>query len=400
MQDLIGARIKKRRKELNMTQKQLAGKIGVTFQAVSKWENGTSLPDIGLIPSIAKALDMDVNEIISGKAKSAQNKKTENRPFYGKVTGTVTKDIHADVGQIIGDVRGDIYGDVKGNIIGSVKNVYGNIEGSVWGSVNGDVTGYIKGNLWGAVTGSVKQGVHGRIMGQIIGDGINIESPAGHKKGYKGLIGMDGFIAKWYDKTTGNRADEFKSIAKKIKTNVKEKCRVLEVAPGPGYLAIELAKMGDYKISGLDISETFVEIAKENAIKADVKIDFQQGNAAYMPFDNNTFDFIVCTAAFKNFSEPIKSLKEMYRVLKPNGKALIVDLRRDVSNEEINSYVRKMNLSWINSLITKLTFKHMLIKRAYSKEEFIGFISNTGFDKYEIYEDPTLLGFEIWLRKY
>lgn len=38
----------------------------------------------------------------------------------------------------------------------------------------------------------------------------------------------------------------------------------------------------------------------------------------------------------------------------------------------------------------------MLIKRAYSKKELIGFISNTGFDKYEIYEDPTLLGFEIW----
>lgn len=397
MEGLVGARIKNRRKELGMTQKQLADKVGVTFQAVSKWENGASFPDIELITSIAEALDMRVDEIISGNSeiKSSQDKNVKYRPFYGKVTGTVTKDIHADVGQIIGDVKGDIYGDVKGNIIGSVNNVYGNIEGSVWGTVNGDVTGYIKGNLWGAVTGSVKQGVHGRIMGQIIGDGINVET----SKGYKG-IGMDGFIAKWYDKMNKSRADEFKDIAKKMKINVKKGSSVLEVAPGPGYLSIELAKMGDYKISGLDISETFVEIAREKSIRAGVKINFQQGNAAYMPFRNNTFDFIVCTAAFKNFSEPIKSLNEMYRVLKPNGKALIIDLRRDVSSEAINNYVRKMNLSWINSLITKLTFKHMLIKRAYSKEEFISFISNTDFDEYEIYEDPMLLGFEIWLKKH
>jgi Predicted transcriptional regulators len=170
----IGARIKNRRKELGLTQEELAKRIGVTFQAVSKWENDTSYPDIILIAAVARTLNMTTDEIIYGKKDEAA-KKEEKRPFYGKIFGNVDKDIHADVGKIMGNVQGDIYGDVKGDIMGTVKNVFGNIEGNVFGTINGDVTGYIKGSLMGTVTGSVKQGVHGRIHGQIIGDGINVK---------------------------------------------------------------------------------------------------------------------------------------------------------------------------------------------------------------------------------
>jgi ubiquinone/menaquinone biosynthesis C-methylase UbiE len=81
---------------------------------------------------------------------------------------------------------------------------------------------------------------------------------------------------------------------------------VLEVAPGPGFFAIQLAKVGNFNMTGLDISHTLVEIAAENARKAGLKIDFRWGNASAMHFPNNSFDFIYCSAAFKNFSEPVK----------------------------------------------------------------------------------------------
>jgi ubiquinone/menaquinone biosynthesis C-methylase UbiE len=57
--------------------------------------------------------------------------------------------------------------------------------------------------------------------------------------------------------------------------------RILEVAPGPGYLAIELAKNEKYQIVGLDISKSFVEIAQTKA-KAGVAVDFRHGNASNM----------------------------------------------------------------------------------------------------------------------
>ena len=59
--------------------------------------------------------------------------------------------------------------------------------------------------------------------------------------------------------------------------------------------------MGNYHIVGLDISRTFVEIAQAKAREAAVDIDFCQGNASHMPLADDLFDFLVCSAAFKNF---------------------------------------------------------------------------------------------------
>lgn len=59
---------------------------------------------------------------------------------------------------------------------------------------------------------------------------------------------------------------------------------MLEVAPGPGFLAIELAKLGSYHIVGLDVSKSFVRIATENATKAGVEVTFREGDAVLDAF--------------------------------------------------------------------------------------------------------------------
>jgi transcriptional regulator with XRE-family HTH domain len=170
----IGARIREKRKGMGFTQEKLSEKVGVTYQAVSKWETDTSYPDVTLMAEVARALDTSADWLLTGRSADS-GEREKPRAFYGRITGTVTKDIHADVGRILGDVQADIYGDVKGDIIGTVRNIFGNVEGNVVGTVRGDVTGYIHGNMTGTVTGSVKMGVHGRIFGEIIGDGINVD---------------------------------------------------------------------------------------------------------------------------------------------------------------------------------------------------------------------------------
>src|SRR5205085_8517455 len=129
---------------------------------------------------------------------------------------------------------------------------------------------------------------------------------------------------------------------------------------------------------------TFVEMATRNAAEAGVAVTFQHGNAACMPFEADSFDFVVCRAAFKNFSEPVKALTEMHRVLKPGGQALILDLRPDASPDAIRAEVAKMNLGWFNALLTRLTFKHMLVKRAWSPEQFRQMASQTPFQTCDI----------------
>src|ERR1700746_2589009 len=200
-------------------------------------------------------------------------------------------------------------------------------------------------------------------------------SPA-NTKPYKGL-GMEGAVAKWYASLTKKSLEDFKALARRIADQIRTNSKVLEVAPGPGYCAIELAKLGNYEIVGLDISKTFVEIASANATKAGMRVDFRRGNVADMPFGDETFDFVLCRAAFKNFTEPKRALREMHRVLKPGGQALIIDLRRDASKKSIAQAVDAMNLGPANRVITKLTFRFMLLKRAYPKRELEELIAET-----------------------
>jgi protein-L-isoaspartate O-methyltransferase len=62
-------------------------------------------------------------------------------------------------------------------------------------------------------------------------------------------------------------------------------------------------------VTGLDISKTFVGLARKNAEKSGVHVRFEQGNASRMPFSDQSFDFLVCRAAFKNFADPIGARK-------------------------------------------------------------------------------------------
>jgi ubiquinone/menaquinone biosynthesis C-methylase UbiE len=212
-------------------------------------------------------------------------------------------------------------------------------------------------------------------------------------KGFRGPIGMEGFIARLYDKNARKyQIGVYHSFLQRIEKDLKNGDKVLEIAPGPGYLAIELSRMGDFTITGLDISKSFVEIAKKNAEDAGRKIVFEQGDAANLPYSNNSFNIIICTSAFKNFSDPVKALQEMYRVLKPNGIAYISDFRHDASNKAIDELTDNfMKVKGFSSFFMKWSFKSFLRKRAYTKEQFRAFISKTDFKSYRFQETPVEL---------
>jgi ubiquinone/menaquinone biosynthesis C-methylase UbiE len=216
-----------------------------------------------------------------------------------------------------------------------------------------------------------------------------------NNKPYKGMA-MEGAIASWYARTTDNNRD-FPRLARRMAGLFPSGGDALEVAPGPGYLAIELARTGQFRVTGLDISKSFVEIASQNAYQAGVKIDFRHGNASRMPFPDESFDFIICTAAFKNFSDPVGAMQEMERVLRPGGKAVIMDLRRDASKKDIDEEVDRMHLSPLNRWVTRWTFHQMLLKSAYTKPEIEQFLSQTCFNKAQV--KISGIGFEIWMEK-
>ncbi|MGR6914745.1 methyltransferase domain-containing protein [[Actinomadura] parvosata] len=215
-------------------------------------------------------------------------------------------------------------------------------------------------------------------------------------KGYKG-IGMEGPIARWYDTNNGKAADRYDEQVATVRRHAPKGSRILEVAPGPGYLSIALARTGDYTVTGLDISETFVAIARGKALEAGVPVDFRHGNASDMPFDDGAFDFLICCAAFKNFADPAGALREMRRVLRDGGSGLIVDLRRDVSKEAVEQDVARMGMGAVSRAFTRFALRWFLPRRAYTKAEFEALVPAAGFGSYEVRQTPIAL--EVELRK-
>jgi ubiquinone/menaquinone biosynthesis C-methylase UbiE len=225
---------------------------------------------------------------------------------------------------------------------------------------------------------------------------MTTNSPSSNKrKAYKG-IAMEGIIARQYNRIQKHSIAQYKSWAKLTSDNTAPGNNVLEIAPSPGYLSVELTKLDNYNIMGLDISKTFVKIAQNKAKEAGVQVEFRQGDAANMPFSDDNFDFVICTSAFKNFPEPVKVIDEIFRVLKTKGKALIIDLNKDDPKTKLNEYVDRMNLNMFDSYFTKLTFKS-LAKSAYTKSEIQDIVKKSKFKRCKIIDEE--VGFEIWLEK-
>lgn len=72
-EEQFAKKIKDLRIKNNLTQKEFADKLGVTYQAVSKWENGKNMPDIILLKEISKIFNVDIDELLTGKKKDNKN---------------------------------------------------------------------------------------------------------------------------------------------------------------------------------------------------------------------------------------------------------------------------------------------------------------------------------------
>jgi SAM-dependent methyltransferase len=92
--------------------------------------------------------------------------------------------------------------------------------------------------------------------------------------------------------------------------------RVLDVCCGPGMLSAGVLRRGAKPV-GIDFSEAAVELARTSVPEG----GFEQGDAQALPFDNETFDAVVCGYGLMHLPEPALALREILRVLRPGGRA-------------------------------------------------------------------------------
>jgi ubiquinone/menaquinone biosynthesis C-methylase UbiE len=98
---------------------------------------------------------------------------------------------------------------------------------------------------------------------------------------------------------------------------------VLEVAVGTG---LNLGKYPrDVKLTGIDLSEEMLGIARSRAQELGCSVDLQQGDAHALPFADDTFDTVMCTFGLCAIPDLEAALDEMARVLRAGGKLILVD---------------------------------------------------------------------------
>ncbi|EMD24986.1 class I SAM-dependent methyltransferase [Amycolatopsis azurea] len=204
------------------------------------------------------------------------------------------------------------------------------------------------------------------------------------RKRFKLLPEMGGALARSYARQRGTepQIDICRKQARELTADLPEDAKILEVAFGPGYFAVELARLG-FSVTGLDVAPTFVEIASEYARAQGVEASFREGDVAAMPFDDESFDVVVCQAAFKNFVWPVKSLDEMYRVLRPGGTAVVQDMNRNATDGEIAREVEGMKIGKLAGLGVRQALVG-LRRRAYTPVDFSGLVAETAFRTCEV----------------
>jgi SAM-dependent methyltransferase len=126
--------------------------------------------------------------------------------------------------------------------------------------------------------------------------------------------------------TGGARAsmDLFKKI------QLSSNAVVLDAGCGIGGSARLLAQQTNCKVIGVDLADRFIEVATflTRCTRMDHLVTFQQGSILDLPFEDHTFDAVLCQHILMNIEDKSRAVKEFFRVLKPGGELLLHEITR------------------------------------------------------------------------
>jgi len=143
--------------------------------------------------------------------------------------------------------------------------------------------------------------------------------------------------------------------------------KVLDVGCGTGNVLMKLSSNEELKLYGVDISESMIKTAKKNlGNKAELKV----GDSEYMPWEDNSFDVIVCNASFHHYPNPEKALSEMKRMLKSDGTLIIGDPTAPVIIRQLINLNCKRSNKGDYRLYSKREIEELLIKCGFIPFEF------------------------------
>ncbi|WXG39603.1 MAG: methyltransferase domain-containing protein [Candidatus Freyarchaeum deiterrae] len=193
-----------------------------------------------------------------------------------------------------------------------------------------------------------------------------------------------------------------RSFVKKLK-KYAVKGTITDVGCGPGYLLQVIAKeLPKNRLVGVDISNEMVEIARANfrSMGHGRRVEFRQGSADNLPFDMGTQDFVVSTLSLHHWADPQSAFDEIYRVLRPGGQMLILDMRRDARRLFLwfLRFAQNFALRFLGAnAIRRINEPTGSLLASYTSEEIEEIMTKTSFSDYKI--EGKLGWIYIWGKK-
>jgi ubiquinone/menaquinone biosynthesis C-methylase UbiE len=171
--------------------------------------------------------------------------------------------------------------------------------------------------------------------------------------------------------------ERYRDVAKDLKRLLLNG-KLLDIGCGTGRLLLTLAEeFPETSFNGIDISEEMLYMARANAQRAGLseKISFKKASAEELELIlANSFGFVLSHASFSGWLDPILSLKEISRILKPDGILYISDWNRSAPSDVFSSLMRRaLNES------EHLERIRMAMEAAYTEEEFKGILGQAPF---------------------
>jgi len=166
---------------------------------------------------------------------------------------------------------------------------------------------------------------------------------------------------------------------------------ILDLGSGTGYLSIEVAKRAPrLRVYGIDLSREMVKIARHHA-KGVENAQFKFGNAADIPFEDDSIDFIVSTGSLHHWKKPVKVFNECYRVLKVGKEAWIYDGCPGALKGEADKIKREYGFLGYR-ILTKLTELH-----GFTREEYGSKIKNI-LDQTKFKDNYRMELTDVWMK--
>lgn len=161
---------------------------------------------------------------------------------------------------------------------------------------------------------------------------------------------------------------------------------ILDIATGTGDFAIEALSLNPDKIIGVDISEGMLAVGRKKMIKKNIKnIEMVSGDSEGLQFEDNKFDAVIVAFGVRNFEHLEKGLEDMFRVLKPGGKAVILEFSKPSKfpMKQLYNFYFKYILPFIGKIISKdnsaYTYLPESVQQFPDGSSFINILNKTGF---------------------